>query len=63
MLNTIITDEKIAPYVDEKAYVAYVESLLDGLAGASQIINIDIHNSDAKSKSGKDGVPPAKKTD
>lgn len=63
VLNTIITDEKIAPYVDEKAYVAYVESLLDGLAGASQIINIDINNSDAKSKSGRDGVPPAKKTD
>ena len=48
-LSTIISDEKIAPYVDHSAYVAYIESLLDGLAGASQIINIEKNGSDAKS--------------
>ena len=50
VLTTIIGDPKIAPYVDELAYVAYVESLLDGLAGASQIINIEVNGSDAKSR-------------
>ena len=50
VLTTIIADPKIAPYVDEKAYVAYVESLLDGLAGASQIINIEVNGADAKSR-------------
>lgn len=49
VLSTIISDEKIAPYVDHAAYVAYVESLLDGLAGASQIINIEKNGADAKS--------------
>lgn len=40
-LTTITSDEKIAPYVDTNALAAYVESLLDGLVGASQIINVD----------------------
>lgn len=40
-LTTITSDEKIAPYVDTKALATYVESLLDGLVGASQIINVD----------------------
>ena len=54
MLDTIVKNEMIAPYVNIKAYVAYIESLLDGIAGASQIINVDVNNSDAKSRSGKD---------
>lgn len=41
VIREIITDERIAPYVNEVEYAAYVESLLDGLAGASQIINVD----------------------
>ena len=53
VLDTIVNNEKIAPYVNIKAYIAYVESLLDGLAGASQIINVDVNNADAKSNSGK----------
>lgn len=53
VLDTIVNNEKIAPYVNIKAYIAYVESLLDGLAGASQIINVDRNNADAKSNSGK----------
>ena len=61
MLDSIVNNEKIAPYVNIKAYVAYIESLLDGLAGASQIINVDVNNSDAKSMSGKDA--PLKQTD
>lgn len=63
VLNDIISNEKIAPYVDIKAYVAYVESLLDGLAGASQIINVDVNSSDAKSLSGDDETIPEKKND
>jgi len=54
VLDAIISNERIAPYVDIKAYIAYIESLLDGLAGASQIINVDVNNADAKSRSGKD---------
>lgn len=54
VLDTIVKNEMIAPYVNIKAYVAYIESLLDGIAGASQIINVDVNNSDAKSRSGKD---------
>ena len=40
-LTAITSDEKIAPYVDTTALATYVESLLDGLVGASQIINVD----------------------
>lgn len=64
MLDAIVKNETIAPYVNIKAYIAYVESLLDGLAGASQIINVDVNNSDAKSRSGKDApLKQPKQTD
>lgn len=53
-LSTIITNDAIKPYVDMDAYVAYVETLLDGMAGASQIINVPHNNADAKSVSGKE---------
>lgn len=39
-LMTVTTDESIAPYVNADARASYVESLLDGLAGATQIINV-----------------------
>ncbi len=47
-IDTIINNENIAPYVDKKAFAQYVESLLDGLAGATQIINVDQYISDTK---------------
>ena len=48
-IDTIIKNENIAPYVDKKAFAQYTESLLDGLAGATQIINVAQYSSDTKS--------------
>lgn len=39
-LMAVTSDAAIAPYVNADARAAYVESLLDGLAGATQIINV-----------------------
>lgn len=60
VIDGIINNEAIKPYVDMEAYVAYVESLLDGMAGATQIINIKKNNSDAKTNSGKNAPPQMK---
>ena len=64
VLNDIISNERIAPYVDNEAFAAYAESLLDGLAGASQIINVPKNTADAKGNTdNKVFIPPNKKTD
>lgn len=64
VLNDIISNERIAPYVDNEAFAAYAESLLDGLAGASQIINVPKNTADAKGNTdGKVFIPTNKKTD
>lgn len=39
----VTTHEAIAPYVNADARAAYIESLLDGIAGASQIITVPDH--------------------
>lgn len=39
-LMDVTTNEAISPYVDADARARYVETLLDGLAGATQIINV-----------------------
>lgn len=47
-IQTITTDEAVSEYVDKKARAAYYESLLDGIAGATQIINVEDNDPDAK---------------
>lgn len=47
-LMTVTNDEAIAPYVDKDARASYVESLLDGLAGATQIINVPNHPAEGR---------------
>lgn len=54
-LMTVTNDPAIAPYVDQTARAAYVETLLDGLAGATQIVNVP-----TKAPEGN-GVAPTKK--
>jgi len=39
-LRDIISDEKIQPFVNNEEYARFMESLIDSLAGASQIINV-----------------------
>ena len=53
MLMDVTTNEAIAPYVNAEARAAYVESLLDGLAGATQIINVPDSPDEAKDASKK----------
>lgn len=60
VLRDVITDETIAPYVDKVAYVAFMESMLDGMVGASQIINVPRNTSDAKGYSGRTDAPKVK---
>ena len=50
-LMTVTGDEAIAPYVNKDARAAYVESLLDGLAGATQIINVPTYSAEGNEKS------------
>lgn len=52
-LMAVTNDEAIAPYVNKDARASYVESLLDGLAGATQIINVPDHPAEGNQK------PPA----
>ena len=49
-LMTVTNDEAIAPYVNKDERAAYVESLLDGLAGATQIINVPDHTAEGSKK-------------
>ena len=48
-ITDVIDNEKIAPFVDDRAFAQYMESLLDSLAGATQIINVNKFNADTKS--------------
>lgn len=47
-IKEITSDETITEYVDKKARAAYIESLLDGIAGATQIINVEDNDPDTK---------------
>lgn len=62
-IKDVIEDEMIKPYVDTEAYAAFMESLIDGIAGATQIINTKKNNSDAKSASGNKSTVAPKKND
>lgn len=56
VFNTIMTvtdNPAIAPYVNSDERAAYIESLLDGLAGATQIINVPSHAPEGMEASSK----------
>ena len=48
-LTEITSNEKISKFVNDVAFAQYMESLIDSLAGATQIINVPDYNADTKS--------------